>query len=101
MQSTQAARAVHQPDSDDVIGSVQWSDTHQFALGQQECVVTFRYVSELAVEGDFVRVALPITRLPIHGSDSTTTADTYAPNHQLTLFGRQSIIVYYFPFPKI
>ncbi|ELR22414.1 von Willebrand factor type A domain containing protein [Acanthamoeba castellanii str. Neff] len=42
----------------------------------KECVVTFRYVSELAVEGDFVRVALPITRLPIHGSDSTTTADT-------------------------
>jgi hypothetical protein len=49
---------------------------------QQECVITFRYVSELAVEGDFVRVVLPITRLPIHGDAPTSTTsdrmDEYA-----------------------
>lgn len=42
----------------------------------QECVITFRYVSELTVEGEFVRMILPITRLPIFGHGTTATTPT-------------------------
>lgn len=42
----------------------------------QECVITFRYVSELTVEGEFVRINLPITRLPIFGHGTTATTST-------------------------
>ncbi|ELR11799.1 von Willebrand factor type A domain containing protein [Acanthamoeba castellanii str. Neff] len=42
----------------------------------KECVITFRYVSELTIEGEFVRMNLPITRLPIFGNATTTTTPT-------------------------
>ena len=49
------------------------------SIRPQECVITFRYVSELTIEGEFVRMNLPITRLPIFGNATTTSSTNYNP----------------------